>query len=96
MKQQSVTTELKKSLKKYNQEYNLCFSDVRKNKTAVGVKICRFDPPLHIINKIIANMEEKGYEFIKTTIPTHYSLYNGYRGIRFTFFKKEYSFANNN
>jgi hypothetical protein len=92
-RQNSVTTQLKKSIEKvtgYIFQARV-YSDVRKKGAAVGVKVCYTEYSQPIIDQIVADMESKGFKFA-------YSRYNytnrtpGYwstiPGTRFTFYKK--------
>lgn len=88
-KQNTVTGALKQTLNELNiNYYNLCFSDLRKNKTAVGVKFVDsyFNPKQ--ANQIIESMTDKGFKFIEYT-PSENR--NTFSGDRFTFYKREYS-----
>lgn len=95
MKKETLTGELKKSLAKLKVKPYHCYSDPRKNKTAVGVKLVGEDLIQEKIDLIVYDMENKGYQFTKST-PRYFNnsprSYNIFSGIRLTFYKKEYSF----
>ena len=92
-RQNSVTTQLKKSIEKVTGKIFQAsvYSDVRKKGAAVGVKVCYTEYSQPIIDQIVADMESKGFKFA-------YSRYNytnqtpGYwstiPGQRFCFYKK--------
>ena len=66
------------------------FSDSRKNKTAVGIKIHGYFPNKSIQKKIIKLMDEKGYKLLYTHEPevkNNWGRRNYFNGIRFCFEK---------
>jgi hypothetical protein len=89
MSKQTLTGELRKSLAKLKVKPYHCYSDPRKNKTAVGVKLVGEDLTQEKIDLIVYDMENKGYEFIKTTPNRRFNILSG---TRLTFYKKEHSF----
>ena len=94
-KRKTVTRSLRKSLKKLGIKPHYCFSDPRKNKQAVGVKLVGVDLTSEEITKVVMKMQKKGYEFIRVTPKRDYghSYFNVFTGTRLTFYKKEYSFG---
>ena len=94
MKKVTVTSELKKSIEKVtgNALKERVYSDSRKNKTAVGVKVCYAQYSDPIKNQIIDDMESKGYKLDYV----RYNQSNGGNpyawrsipGTRFCFYKK--------
>ena len=96
MKRKTVTKSLRKTLKKLGIKPYHCFSDTRKNKQAVGVKLVGEDLTAEEITKVVRKMEKKGYEFIRVTPKKKdhkCSYFNIFSGTRLTFYKKEYSFG---
>jgi len=95
MKRKTVTKSLRKTLKKLGIKPYHCFSDTRKNKQAVGVKLVGVDLTNEEITKVVIKMQKKGYEFIRVTPKKDYGhrYYNIFTGTRLTFYKKEYSFG---
>jgi hypothetical protein len=93
MKRKTVTRSLKKTLKKLGIKYGTTFSDLRKNKMAVGVKLVGLDLDDKTIFKIVTKMEKKGYKFVRVTHKKRYDKpwFNHFAGTRLTFYKKEYS-----
>lgn len=94
MSKETLTGELRKSLTKLKVKPHHYFSDPRKNKTALGVKLVGVDLTQKKIDLIVYDMESKGYQFSNST-----PFYNGIRtwmnvfsGTRLTFYKKEHSF----
>lgn len=66
------------------------FSDPRKNKTAVSVKIMGYFPNKSIQKKIIKSMGEKGHKLLYTYEPeekNNWGRRNYFKGIRFCFEK---------
>lgn len=94
-KRKTVTRSLRKSLKKLGIKPYHCFSDPRKNKQAVGVKLVGVDLTSEEITKVVIKMQKKGYEFIRVTPKKDYGnrYFNVFTGTRLTFYKKEYSFG---
>jgi len=88
MQKETVTGELKKSLSKFKINPYKYYSDPRKHKTAVGVKLDMVSLTQKQIDTVVSEMETKGYQFIKVTPKFSHS------GIRLTFYKKEFSFLN--
>ena len=90
----SVTSELKKSIEKVTgKKVGLVYSDSRKKKTAVGVKICFTKYSQSIINQIVEDMEGKGYKHAYTRYnqPDKFSVYAQFYtvpGQRFCFYNK--------
>lgn len=94
-RQNSVTTQLKKSIEKVTGKIFQAwvFSDSRKKGTAVGVKVCytKYDQP--IIEQIVADMESKGYKhaYTKYNQPNKNARYyqsHTIPGQRFCFYNK--------
>ena len=90
----SVTSQLKLSIEKVtgNVFQQFVYSDSRKKGLAVGVKVCftKYDQP--IIDKVIEDMESKGYEhaYTKYNQSNSTSIYawRSIPGQRFCFYKK--------
>ena len=92
----SVTSQLKLSIEKVTGKVfqQLVYSDSRKSGLAVGVKVCftKYDQP--IIDKVIEDMESKGYKhaYTKYNQPdpnSKYAQFYSVPGQRFCFYKKD-------
>ena len=91
----SVTSQLKLSIEKVTgKKVGLVYSDPRKSGLAVGVKVCftKYDQP--IIDKVIEDMESKGYKhaYTKYNQPdpnSKYAQFYSVPGQRFCFYKKD-------
>ena len=92
-RQNSVTTQLKKSIEKVTGKIFQAsvYSDVRKKGAAVGVKVCYTEYSQPVIDQIVADMESKGFKFAYTRYnqtnqtPGYWSTIPGQR---FCFYKK--------
>ena len=92
MIKETVTSALKESLVKVTGKMGSGFfySDSRKRKTAVGVKVCRELYTQPVIQLIVEDMELKGFKLAYTrhNISKDYKLNHSVIGTRFCFFKK--------
>ena len=93
MKTQTVTSALRESITKvtgYIMQERV-YSDPRKKGLAVGVKVCyaQYDKPT--IDKVVEDMESKGYKFDYVRYnksPYGPGPYSSIPGTRFCFYKK--------
>jgi hypothetical protein len=88
MSKQTLTGELRETLLKIGIFPYKCYSDSRKHKTALGVKLDMVDLDKKEVKFVVKDMKSKGYELASLT-PKHKLPSSG---IRLTFYKKEFSF----
>ena len=89
-RQNSVTTQLKKSFEKVvgKKFDHPVYSDDRMKGTAVGVKICWVQLSQPIIEQIVEDMESKGFKFAYTRYNQSNNGYHSIPGQRLCFYKK--------
>lgn len=89
-RQNSVTTQLKKSFEKVSGEKfdHTVYSDDRINGTAVGVKVCWVRCEQPFIDRIVEDMESKGFKFAYSHYNQSNNGYHSIPGQRFCFYKK--------
>jgi hypothetical protein len=89
MSRQTLTGELRETLLKIGVFPYKCYSDSRKHKTAIGVKLVDLDLDKKEVKFVVKDMKSKGYELARVTPDRKINLSSG---TRLTFYKKEFSF----